>query len=203
MIKLNYIAAKMAFNQITAIEIQNIVDGLLNDSVYADEFLDIIDIKNPSLADVLPPFSKFLEKQGIDVPNKDEAVWQIIEHHIENILNGVSDPLESLCSLIKDVYWDYDFHTPTKEYLGDSHAIQDLIGLYWGYDDMKERPNEISCNNKFGVEGIAELKKEILISAKEWKEKFDNRVAGGFSPPAPTTPGMRVRTRRFTKTTGP
>jgi len=55
----------MAFNQITAIEIQNIVDGLLNDSVYADEFLDIIDIKNPSLADVLPPFSKFLEKQGM------------------------------------------------------------------------------------------------------------------------------------------
>jgi hypothetical protein len=30
-----------------------------------------------------------------------------------------------------------------------------------------------------------------------------NRVAGGFPPPAPTPPSMRVRTRRFTKTTGP
>jgi hypothetical protein len=30
-----------------------------------------------------------------------------------------------------------------------------------------------------------------------------NRVAGGFSPPAPTTPSMRVRTGRFTKPTGP
>jgi SAM-dependent methyltransferase len=30
-----------------------------------------------------------------------------------------------------------------------------------------------------------------------------NRVAGGFSPPAPTTPRMRVRTGRFTKLTGP
>jgi hypothetical protein len=33
--------------------------------------------------------------------------------------------------------------------------------------------------------------------------KVSNRVAGGFSPPAPTPPGMRVRTGRFTKITGP
>jgi hypothetical protein len=30
-----------------------------------------------------------------------------------------------------------------------------------------------------------------------------NRVAGGFSPPAPTPPGMRVRTGRFDRITGP
>ncbi len=33
--------------------------------------------------------------------------------------------------------------------------------------------------------------------------KLPNRVAGGFNPPAPTTPCMRVRTGRFTKITGP
>jgi len=32
--------------------------------------------------------------------------------------------------------------------------------------------------------------------------KSANRVAGGFSPPAPTTPCMRVRTGRFTKING-
>ncbi len=30
-----------------------------------------------------------------------------------------------------------------------------------------------------------------------------NRVAGGFSPPAPTTPCVRIRTGRFIKVTGP
>ncbi|GEM_PF-252931 len=30
-----------------------------------------------------------------------------------------------------------------------------------------------------------------------------NRVAGGISPPAPTPPGMRVRTRRFPRATEP
>jgi tRNA threonylcarbamoyladenosine biosynthesis protein TsaB len=37
----------------------------------------------------------------------------------------------------------------------------------------------------------------------EVAENSGNRVAGGFSPPAPTPPGMRVRTGRFTEITGP
>jgi len=40
----------------------------------------------------------------------------------------------------------------------------------------------------------------ILAVMDSW---FGNRVAGGFNPPAPTTPRMRVRTGRFTKITGP
>ena len=31
-----------------------------------------------------------------------------------------------------------------------------------------------------------------LLSQLNFKEKSSNRVAGGFSPPAPTPPGMRV-----------
>ena len=31
----------------------------------------------------------------------------------------------------------------------------------------------------------------------------DNRVRGGFTPPLPTPPGMRVRTGRFAEVTGP
>jgi hypothetical protein len=34
-------------------------------------------------------------------------------------------------------------------------------------------------------------------------QKTPNRVRGGFSPPLPTPPGMRVRTGRFAEVTGP
>jgi hypothetical protein len=34
-------------------------------------------------------------------------------------------------------------------------------------------------------------------------DQYFNRVAGGFSPPAPTPPGVRVRTGRFAEITGP
>ena len=47
----------------------------------------------------------------------------------------------------------------------------------------------------------------IGAALPSWMEKqrkpSANRVAGGFSPPAPTPPGMRVRTGRFTEITGP
>ena len=39
--------------------------------------------------------------------------------------------------------------------------------------------------------------------AKMRRKSSPNRVAGGFSPPAPTPPSKRVRTRRFTEPTGP
>ncbi len=43
----------------------------------------------------------------------------------------------------------------------------------------------------------------ILRCFSIWIKKKANRVTGGFSPPVPTPPGMRVRTGRFTKITGP
>jgi hypothetical protein len=36
-----------------------------------------------------------------------------------------------------------------------------------------------------------------------WMTRLPNRAAGGSQPPAPTPPGMRVRTGRFTEITGP
>ncbi len=54
-------------------------------------------------------------------------------------------------------------------------------------------------NGKYPKLTLRELDHEIWKYAKA----MANRVAGGFSPPAPTPPGMRVRTRRFTKVTGP
>jgi hypothetical protein len=47
----------------------------------------------------------------------------------------------------------------------------------------------------------AEIEKRgTMISEKRASEisEKSNRVAGGFSPPAPTTRSMRVRTARFT-----
>jgi hypothetical protein len=36
-----------------------------------------------------------------------------------------------------------------------------------------------------------------LCGGRAASNRLHNRVAGGFSPPAPTTPRMRVRTGRF------
>jgi len=141
--ELAYIASRIAFGEITADEIQKTVNALLVKGVYCDHFVAIIDSKPPTLGEVLPPFTAYLKEQGVTIPTKDEAVWQIIAYHCSRITSGIVDPLAGLQQLIKVIYWNYDFHKRTKHYLGDSHGLEHLIGLYWGYDDMMARPQEI------------------------------------------------------------
>lgn len=184
MTELQYIAARMAFDKVDAQEIRTAVDGLMEEGFYSDDFLAIIDSNPPTLADVLPPFRSYLQKSGIGIPDRDTAVWQLIRDHVSKIVDGSTSPFEGLKHLIADVYRNFDFHTPTKKYLGDSHGIEQLIGLYWGHDDMVERPKEVSCNGKYGVEGFRELEKEILKSSMDWMSNFANKgvVLTGDSP---------------------
>ncbi len=59
------------------------------------------------------------------------------------------------------------------------------------------------CNIRKGWYGKSERLNFLTWECLFQKRKRVNRVAGGFNPPAPTTPCMRVRTGRFTKITGP
>jgi hypothetical protein len=170
MTKLGYMAAKIGFGKVNADEIQSTVDSLLTDGIYSDEFIGIMDSKPARLDEVLPSFTTYLQREGISVPTKDQAVWQLIAHHVSRIASGTADPITELQELISDVYWDYDFHTPTREYVGDSHGIEYLIGLYWEYNDMMDRDR-----NTFQEE-IKEIKESIVKRSKEWMERFANKA---------------------------
>ncbi|WP_372717601.1 hypothetical protein [Novipirellula sp.] len=82
---------------------------------------------------------------------------------------------QSLGEMVADVYWEYDFHAPTKKYLGDSHGIHHLIGLYWAHDDLCDRPHEVSLNGKYGDEAIAELDVEIVRAANTWMTDWSGK----------------------------
>ena len=75
------------------------------------------------------------------------------------------------------------------------------------YEDKKENipaPVETQCQwlRDIGFQEVDYFFKTFELALFGGK-KTSNRVAGGFSPPAPTPPGMRVRTGRFTEITGP
>lgn len=56
--------------------------------------------------------------------------------------------------------------------------------------------------NSIAKSFLEELKR-LPFDDPNLEDTNSNRVAGGISPPAPTTPSMRVRTRRFPKATEP
>lgn len=170
--ELEYHAALMRFEQLDTKKVQEIFDSLMNDGMFYDEFVDIAYPKSNHLADFIPSFEAALRKLNCNIPvDQERAVWVILKFHVRNITNGAIDPLEGLKHIMNDAYWSYDFHNKTKKFLGDSHGIEYLIGLYWEYDDMMERPNEISWNDKYGEEAIIEVKKDIVKLAQEWLKK--------------------------------
>ncbi|MCL4296767.1 MAG: hypothetical protein KJ077_13605 [Anaerolineae bacterium] len=170
--KLELQAARYSFGQLSTQEMQNLVDGLLNEGIYADEFLNVIYPKYDTREIVGAAFEKSLKVLEIVVPNYEEAVWVILRYHISQIASKEIDALDGLKELITEVYEEYNFHAKAKEYLGDSHGIEHLIGLYWSYDDTIKRPTEISINGKYGEEAIEEVKKEIVIEAEKWVARF-------------------------------
>jgi hypothetical protein len=66
--------------------------------------------------------------------------------------------------------------------------------------------DEMGWNESKGNGRLKRLLKKHLSEFTEQAERLGlkhNQVAGGISPPAPTTPGKRVRTRRFPEVTEP
>lgn len=165
---LQYQAAKFAMGNLNADEIKSIIHGLVDGGFYLDEFLDALDARKPRMEEVLPAFIATLNHNGISLPDKEQAVWILIEFHLRKIALEGSDSLEELAKLIADVYWNYDFHTPTQKYLGDSHGIENLIGLYWAADDLRDSPKYISYGGKYGDEALSDLKYQIVVKAKHW-----------------------------------
>lgn len=165
---LHYQAAKLAMGKLNADEIKATILGLVDGGFYLDDFLDALDNSRPRLDEVLPGLLAAFSHHGIVVPDKEQAVWILIEHHLKAIAAGESDPLEELSKLIADVYWDYDFHTPTKEYLGDSHGIEHLVGAYWEADERRENAEEGSPSAAASAEEWAALKKQVVLQSKRW-----------------------------------
>lgn len=52
--------------------------------------------------------------------------------------------------------------------VGDSHGIEHLMGAYYGYDDLDERPDEVSFEGRYGADAIAALDDDIRRLAAEW-----------------------------------
>lgn len=165
---LHYQAAKLAMENLNADDIKSAIHALVDGGLYLDEFLEALDARKPRMDEVLPAFFAALKHSGISIPDKEQAVWNLIEFHLGEIALETSDALDELKELIADVYWDYDFHTPTQEYLGDSHGIENLVGLFWAADDLRESPGDMSFDGKFGDEASSELKQKIVVEAKLW-----------------------------------
>lgn len=166
---LRYQAALHALGMLNADDMKATIQALCDEGIYLDVFIDALDSGlHPRMEDVLPAFIAALQYWDVAVPSRDEAVWQLIEYHLNRVVSNQDRAWQELDKLVADVYLDYDFHTSTKQYLGDAHGIELILGLYWSADDIRERPNEVTVNGLFGEAAWVELDRLIVVEATRW-----------------------------------
>jgi hypothetical protein len=56
-------------------------------------------------------------------------------------------------------------------FVGEEYGIAELIGCYWGYDDLEERPGEVSVAGLYGAKAMAALDAEVIRLAQSWLDE--------------------------------
>jgi len=91
--------------------------------------------RDPTMADVAPVFERALGELKIPLPAQDHAIWTLLRYHIGRLASGALVGREGLKPIL-DVLYNSGLYDNSRQYVGDSHGLQHLVGIYWTYDDV-------------------------------------------------------------------
>jgi len=169
---LRYESARLLMGNMDDEKVTKLIDELTRQGVYFDEFLDVLE-RPYYRPDFLKALTASLARLGIEMPkNQDQAVWVLLTQSIFVMSSDKCDAAYAMSRLMADVYWNYDFSKLTKNYVGDSHGIEHLIGLYWDYDDLccHYAPNSPPESDD------KEYEAQLRDNARKWLAKYATQV---------------------------
>ncbi len=164
-------AAKYKLDLISSDKLKEDADHSLAAGIYSKSLAELATLDNPIMSEAGPLFESTLQELSIKLPSPDEALNIILHYHINNIAQGNITPREGMKLVIDEVYYPGNLHEKTKKYVGDSHDIHELLGNFYSYDDLEDRPDEVSFEGKYGKEAKEALGRYIVDLAKKWVEK--------------------------------
>jgi hypothetical protein len=162
-------AARYRLGRETGESLRDLGVSLVANGVDAAVPLAIVD--DLTLADVGPVFERLCDSLGCPVPTSDEAVDTAIAAQLSDIASGSVAPHAGLERLMNDIvrpHVNEETAAGEYQYVGESRRLQHLIGAYWGYDEIRERPSEVSIDGQCGDDAIALLNTQVVEFAREW-----------------------------------
>jgi len=172
MTDLRYVAVRFRLGLQDSESLVQIADTLLSEGRDTDAVIQLFIVESPVMADVGPLFERACMELGVAIPTREEAIDVLLRHHLESIASGACQPREGLEVFMRELYEPHLAGEPCKEYVGDSRGMQDLIGAYWDYDDLTERPSEVSWDGEYGAEAIARWGDSVREYARDWLQKY-------------------------------
>jgi hypothetical protein len=163
----NYVLGRISTQHLIDVATDALAEGLDSTSLRMLAAENEIDYNPQRIISLL---NDSLKELKIILPSIDDATWTMLCRYIKNIADGSVPAREGMSVIINNV----DLNSGTKEYFGDSHDMHELIGMYYGHDDIDERPNEVSVNGKYGNDAHVELNNLIVEAARNWSKKHCN-----------------------------
>jgi hypothetical protein len=148
-------------------------DTLLAEGHSEPAIVELSILESPIMTEAGPIFERACSELGVKVPTRDEAIDELLRFYVESIASGARPPHDGLSAMMREVYIPHFASEPCKKYVGDSHGVEHLIGAYWAYDDLTQRP-ECSWAGKHGAEAIASWEQSVRQYARDWLERYDH-----------------------------
>lgn len=116
-------------------------------------------------------FKSVLRELEVELPTEDEAIMMLLCYHIEKIAEGRTPPRERMETIMEEIYYPGKLFEKEKEFVGESHDLNHLIGCYYSYDDIEERPKKWILGRLSDKKSMKALDQEMIEHAKEWLKR--------------------------------
>src|SRR5438270_3007639 len=144
MLDLKYLAVRYRLGLQDSESLVRIADTLLEEGRDTPAVIQLSILELPVMADAGSLFERMCAEFRVAVPTKQEAVDELLRYRLESITSGTCRPRDGLEAIMREVYYPHFADEPCEQYVGDSRGMEHLIGAYWSYDDLTERPRQFS-----------------------------------------------------------
>lgn len=166
---LKLVAARYSLGAAQSDELRQIADQALDSGVYSSSLAEMAGCSTPILSDIGPLFEAALEELAIILPGENDAIEILVRHHLKSVVHGSVRPRDGLERIMEDVYYPAKIHEKSKQFDGDSHGLEKLIGAYWSYDDVGEQlGREFLSGDHRDFDGFRDLDRDTIKFAKVW-----------------------------------
>jgi hypothetical protein len=159
-------AARVALGQATAADLKSAASAAIDAGLVTPDIAALAMLGDHTLSEAEPIFRKALGNLGIEVPGIEEATWILLRAHVQGIAARTTDPDQGLRDMLA-VFNAADLPGQSRDYVGDSHDLQALIGLYWEIDEVLARRSEVGFNRQYGA-SLDRLRQQVVDEATNW-----------------------------------
>lgn len=170
--ELLYMAARHVYGIAEGTELSQAASRAFDQGLSSPSLAELTTAKNPFEQKSL--FESSIQELGLTMPKRENCISLMLRYHIESIADGSVSPKKGLGNMMREVFYPADIHNQTTKgrYVGNSHGIEHLVGLYWGYDELQEQEKNIFKKVIKVIKGDHDaLDKETILQSNVWLEQ--------------------------------